>query len=81
MARNTKMIHFFAGMACSAIASLFGIVAAALAPVMLGFAKEMYVHFSTKMPMPKISPGLLPVQQLLCFASGCCPSGSDADHP
>ena len=48
MARNTKMIHFFAGMACSAIASLFGIVAAALAPVMLGLAKEMYVHFFHK---------------------------------
>ena len=48
MARNTKMIHFFAGMACSAIASPFGIVAAVLAPVMLGFAKEMYVHFFHK---------------------------------
>ena len=46
MGRNTKMIHFFAGMACSAIASPFGIVAAALAPVLLGFAKEMYFHFT-----------------------------------
>ena len=48
MTRNTKMIHFFAGMACSAIASPFGIVAAALAPVLLGFAKEMYFHFTHK---------------------------------
>ena len=48
MARNTKMIYFFAGMACSAIASPFGIVAAALAPVILGFAEEMYVHFFHK---------------------------------
>ena len=48
MAHNAKMIHFFAGMACSAIASPFGIVAAALAPVMLGFTKEMHVHFSHK---------------------------------
>ena len=48
MAHNAKMIHFFAGMACSAIASPFGIAAAALAPVMLGFAKEMHVHFFHK---------------------------------
>ena len=48
MARNTRMIHFFAGMACSAMASPFGIVAAALAPVVLGFAKEMYFHFARK---------------------------------
>jgi hypothetical protein len=46
MARNTRMVHFFAGMACSAIASPFGIVAAALVPVTLGLAKEMYVHSS-----------------------------------
>ena len=35
-------------MACAAIASLFGIIAAALVPVMLGFAKEMYMHFSSR---------------------------------
>lgn len=48
MTRNTKMIHFFAAMACSAMASPFGIVAAALVPVMLGFAKEMYLHFTRR---------------------------------
>ena len=41
-----KLIHFLAGMACAAIASPFGIVAAALVPVALGFAKELYLHFS-----------------------------------
>ena len=53
MARNTKMIHFFAGMACSAIASPFGIIAAALVPVTLGFAKEIFVHFSGKSTNPE----------------------------
>ena len=48
MARNTRMLHFFAGMACSAIASPLGIVAAALAPMVLGFAKEMYFHFTRR---------------------------------
>lgn len=49
MARDTRILHFFAGIACSAMASPFGIVAAALAPVVLGFAKEMYLHFTRRM--------------------------------
>ncbi|NDP61881.1 hypothetical protein [Polaromonas sp.] len=43
---KTKILHFFAGMACAALASPFGIIAAALTPVGLGFAKEMYLHFT-----------------------------------
>jgi hypothetical protein len=43
---ETKILHFFVGMACAAFASPLGIVAAALAPVALGFAKEMYLHFT-----------------------------------
>ena len=45
---NIKTIHFLAGMACVAIASPFGIIAAALTPVVLGFAKEMYFHFTRR---------------------------------
>lgn len=48
MLPNIKIIHFAAGMACAAIASPFGIIAAALAPVALGFAKEMYFHFTRR---------------------------------
>ena len=48
MLANKKTIHFLAGMACAAIASPFGIVAAALTPVVLGFAKEMYFHFTRR---------------------------------
>ena len=43
-----KAMHFFGGLACAAIASPFGVVAAALVPVILGFAKEMYAHFSSR---------------------------------
>jgi len=46
MLPKTKKMHFFAGMACAALASPFGIIAAALTPVALGFAKEMYLHFT-----------------------------------
>ena len=48
MLPKVKTIHFLGGMACSAIASPFGIIAAALAPVVLGLAKEMYVHFTRR---------------------------------
>ena len=48
MRHKIKIIHFVAGMACSAIASPFGIITAALAPVVLGFAKEMYFHFARR---------------------------------
>ena len=46
MLPKIKTVHFFTGMACAALASPFGVVAAALAPVVLGFAKEMYLHFT-----------------------------------
>lgn len=46
MLPKIKTVHFFTGVACAALASPFGIVAAALAPVALGFAKEMYLHFT-----------------------------------
>lgn len=48
MACDTRVLHFFASMVCSAMASPFGIVAAALAPVVLGFAKEIYLHFTRR---------------------------------
>ena len=48
MLSTIKITHLLAGMACSAIALPFGIIAAALVPVVLGFAKEMYVHFTRK---------------------------------
>lgn len=48
MLPKLKIIHFFAGLACAAIASPFGIIAAALAPVVLGFAKEIYFHFTRR---------------------------------
>jgi len=50
--KKQKIIHFFAGLACAAIASPFGIVAAALAPVALGFIKEIYLHFSRRHANP-----------------------------
>ena len=43
---KSKVIHFLVGMACAAIASPWGIVAAALVPVALGFGKELYLHSS-----------------------------------
>ncbi len=46
MLPKTKTLHFFSGMACAALASPFGVIAAALTPVGLGFAKEMYLHFT-----------------------------------
>lgn len=52
MFQKTKVIHFLAGAACAAIASPFGIVAAALAPVLLGFSKEMYCHFTRRHAVP-----------------------------
>ena len=48
MLPKLKIIYFAAGMACAAIASPFGIIAAALAPVVLGLAKEMYSHFTRR---------------------------------
>lgn len=53
MFQKTKIIHFFAGLACAAIASPFGIIAAALAPVVLGFSKEIYCHFTRKHADPE----------------------------
>lgn len=48
MSHKTKIIHFLAGVACAALALPFGIIAAALAPVLLGFVKEIYLHFNRK---------------------------------
>lgn len=48
MSTKTKIVHFFAGMACAALALPFGMVAAVLAPVLLGFVKELYLHFTRK---------------------------------
>jgi len=45
---KTKIIYFLAGAACVAIALPFGIIAAALAPVVFGFAIEMYLHFTRR---------------------------------
>jgi len=50
--RKQKIIHFFAGLTCAAIALPFGIIAAALAPVALGFVKEIYLHFSRRHANP-----------------------------
>ncbi|MDB5885724.1 MAG: hypothetical protein JWR74_1895 [Polaromonas sp.] len=50
--KKTKIIHFFAGAACAASVSPLGIIAAALVPVVVGFAKEVYVHFSSKRANP-----------------------------
>ena len=46
MLPKIKIVHFLAGMACAVLASPFGIIAAALLPVALGFAKEMFLHFT-----------------------------------
>ena len=46
MLPKIKILHFLAGMACAALASPFGIIAAALTPVGIGLAKEMYLHFT-----------------------------------
>ena len=46
MSTKTKIVHFLAGMACAALALPFGIIAAVLAPVLLGFVKEIYLHFT-----------------------------------
>ena len=48
MFQKTKIIHYLAGAACAAIASPFGIIAAALSPVLLGFSKEMYCHLTRR---------------------------------
>ena len=48
MSHKAKIIHFLAGMACAALALPFGIIAAVLAPVLLGFVKEIYLHFTRK---------------------------------
>lgn len=48
MFQKTKIIYFFAGAACAAITLPFGIIAAALAPVVFGFATEMYLHFTRR---------------------------------
>ena len=53
MLQKTKIIQFFAGFTCAAIASPFGIIAAALAPVLLGFSKEMYCHFTRRHADPE----------------------------
>ncbi|WP_426145270.1 hypothetical protein [Polaromonas sp. DSR2-3-2] len=53
MFKKTKIIHFFAGLACAAIASPFGIITAALAPVLLSFSKEMYCHFTRRRADPE----------------------------
>ena len=53
MAHKTKIIHFFAGLACAVIASPFGIMASALLPVLLGFSKEMYCHFTRRRADPE----------------------------
>jgi uncharacterized membrane protein YjjP (DUF1212 family) len=50
--RKQKIIHFFAGLACAAIASPLGIIAAALAPVVLGFVKEIYLHLIRRQANP-----------------------------
>ena len=51
--KKQKIIHFFAGLACAAIASPFGIIAAALSPVVLGFIKEIYLHFTRRHANPE----------------------------
>lgn len=48
MLTKAKAIHFFAGVACAAMALPFGIIAAALTPVVIGFAKEICLHFTGK---------------------------------
>ena len=50
--KKQKIVHFFVGLACAAIASPFGIIAAALAPVVLGFIKEIYLHFIRRQANP-----------------------------
>ena len=46
MLEKTKIIHFLAGAVGAALALPLGITAAALAPVLLGFLKEMYLHLT-----------------------------------
>jgi len=46
MSTKIKALHFLAGVACAAMVSPFGIIAAALIPVALGFAKEIYLHLT-----------------------------------
>ena len=48
MFKKVKAVHFLAGMASAAMAAPFGIIAAALTPVAIGFAKEIYMHFTGK---------------------------------
>ena len=45
MIASNKKAYFFAGIACAAIALPFGIIAAALTPVAIGFAKGVYDHY------------------------------------
>lgn len=45
MISKKEMLCFLAGMACAAIALPFGIMAAVLAPAIIGFAKELHAHF------------------------------------
>lgn len=51
--KKQKAIHFFAGLACAALASPFGLIAAALAPVVLGFVKEIYLHVARRNTDPE----------------------------
>ncbi|MEO5658915.1 MAG: hypothetical protein ABIQ90_03830 [Polaromonas sp.] len=47
-----KTTHFFAGMSCALIALPFGIIAAAIAPIVIGFAVELYHHMASRTANP-----------------------------